>query len=111
MINILLDECIPKKLKFRIDELDPAFFVKTVPEMGWASFTNGDLLSVSEEDFDVFITSDKNLSFQQSVSKTSMHIILLKAKTNTYKDLLPLVKKLSPYVKNHSPNSFTEIEY
>lgn len=45
MIKILLDECLPKKLKFRIDELDSEFTTKTTPEMGWASLTNGKLLS------------------------------------------------------------------
>jgi len=37
MIKILLDECLPKKLKFRIEELDPDFSAITKPEMGWTS--------------------------------------------------------------------------
>jgi hypothetical protein len=110
MIKIVLDECIPKKLKYRIEELDPDFFVKTTPEMGWASLSNGELLSVAEKEFDVFITSDKNLSFQQSVSSSSIQIVLLIAKTNTYEDLLPLVKKLTPLIKAHKPGVFLEIE-
>lgn len=57
IIRILLDECLPKKLKYRIEELDSNFFVKTTPQMGWASFSNGELLSEAEKEFDVFITS------------------------------------------------------
>ncbi|SHF78780.1 hypothetical protein SAMN05443144_11364 [Fodinibius roseus] len=38
MIRILLDECLPKKLKYRIEELDPDFSAKTVPAAGWAIF-------------------------------------------------------------------------
>ena len=53
--------------------------------MGWASLSNGELLSAAEKEFDVFITSDKNLSFQQSIP-SSIQVVLLKAKTNTYKD-------------------------
>ena len=72
IIKILLDECLPKKLKYRIEELDPDFFVKTVPEMGWASISNGDLLIKAEEEFDVFVTSDRNLSFQQSIEASKV---------------------------------------
>jgi hypothetical protein len=110
MIKILMDECLPKKLKYRIEELDSTFFVKTTPQMGWASFSNGELLSVAEGEFDVFITSDKNLSFQQSIPSSSIQVVLMKAKTNTYEDLLPLVQKLTPVVKTHKPGNFLEIE-
>lgn len=109
MIKILLDECLPKKL-YRIEELDSGFLIKTTPEMGWASFSNGKLLSFAEIEFDVFITSDKNLSFQQSISSSSIQVLLLKAKTNTYEDLLPLVQKLKTVIKAHQPGNFLEIE-
>ena len=49
MSKVLLDECLPKKLKYRIEELDINFFVKTTPEMGWASLSNGQLLSVIKD--------------------------------------------------------------
>ncbi len=110
MIKILLDECLPKKLKYRIEELDPEFFTKTTPEMGWASLSNGKLLSVAEREFDVFITSDKNLSFQQSITSSSIQVVLLKARTNTYEDLLPLVEKLQPIINTHEPGKYIEIE-
>ena len=109
MIKILLDECLPKKLKYRIEELDREFFAKTTPEMGWASLSNGDLLSVAEKEFDVFVTSDKNLSFQQSIPSSSIQVLLLKARTNTYEDLLPLVEKLQSVINAHEPGNFKEI--
>lgn len=110
MNKILLDECLPKKLKYRIEELDPEFFAKTTPDMGWASLSNGELLSVAEVEFDVFITSDKNLSFQQSIPSSSIEVVLLKARTNTYEDLLPLVEKLQSVINSHEPGNFIEIE-
>lgn len=110
MNKILLDECLPKKLKYRIEELDPEFFAKTTPDMGWASLSNGELLSVTEVEFDVFITSDKNLSFQQSIPSSSIQVVLLKARTNTYEDLLPLVEKLQSVINAHEPGKFIEIE-
>jgi len=78
--------------------------------MGWASLSNGKLLSVPEKEFDVFITSDKNLSFQQSIPSSSIQVVLLKAKTNTYEDLLPLVEKLPSLIKAHEPGKFLEID-
>ena len=110
MIKILLDECLPKKLKYRIEELDPNFFAKTTPEMEWASLSNGNLLSVAEKEFDIFLTSDKNLSFQQSIPSSSIQVVLLNARTNTYEDLLPLIEKLTSIIKDHEPGSFLEID-
>lgn len=87
IIKILLDECLPKKLKYRIEELDPDFFVNTVPEMGWAGKKDGRLLTEAEKDFDVFITSDRNLSFQQPIEDAEIHVLLLIASTNIIKIL------------------------
>lgn len=97
-------------MKYRIEELDSNLIVRTTPEMGWASLSNGKLLSVAEKEFDVFITSDKNLSFQQSIPSSSIQVVLLKARTNTYEDLLPLVEKLSSVIKTHEPGKFLEID-
>jgi len=55
-IKILLDECLPKKLKYRIEELNPDFSAITVPEVGWASISNGKLLKKAEQEFDIFVT-------------------------------------------------------
>ena len=62
-MKVLLDECLPKKLKYEL-EADEA---TTVPEAGWASKTNGELLSLAETDFDVFLTRDQNLECQQNL--------------------------------------------
>ncbi|MFH5885877.1 DUF5615 family PIN-like protein [Halalkalibaculum sp. DA3122] len=110
MIKILLDECLPKKLKYRIEELDRDFVVHTVPEVGWAGMKDGTLLSKAEQDFDVFITSDRNLSFQQSISNSEIHVVLLIASTNIYEDLLPLVKKVEPVIKNYETGQFSKIK-
>ncbi len=110
MIRVLLDECLPKKLKYRIQELDSGFDAKTTPEMGWGSLSNGRLLSVDEKEFDVFVTSDKNLSFQQSISKSSIQVVLLVAQTNIYEDLIPLIKKLPVVIKSHKPGRFIEVK-
>jgi hypothetical protein len=110
MIKILLDECLPKNRKYRIEELDQDFVAKSVPEVGWGRLRNGELLSVAEQEYDLFETSDKNLSFQQPLITASIQVVLLIAKTNTYEDLLPLCEKLSPIIRAHEPCKFIEIE-
>ncbi len=78
--------------------------------MSWASLPNGKLLSVAEGEFDVFITSDKNLSFQQFIPSSSIQVVLLKARTNIYEDLFPLVEKLPSVIKAHEPGKFIDNE-
>jgi len=60
-MRVLLDENVPRRLKFR---LQPDHEVSTVQEEGWASFQNGSLLAQAEGKFEVFITFDSNLEYQ-----------------------------------------------
>ena len=89
-MRVLLDECVPRRLR---DEL-PGHDVRTVPEMGWASQENGALLALASGKFEVFITTDQRLSYQQAVSKFSIGVIVLMAKRNKLKFLQPLVPEL-----------------
>ena len=89
-MRVLLDECVPRSLR---DEL-PGHDIRTVPEMGWASQENGALLALASGKFEVFITTDQHLSYQQAVSKFSIGVIILIAKRNKLKFLQPLVPEL-----------------
>ena len=64
-MKVLIDECLPKKLKREVN----AEFVRTVPEVGWASIQNGALLRLAEQEFDVFLTNDQNLEHQQNLTE------------------------------------------
>ena len=86
-MKILLDECIPRKLCREFAEHD----VKTVPEMGWAAYTNGRLLELAAQQFDVFLTVDRNLSFQQALPKFNVAVIVVASRSNRLKDILPFV--------------------
>ena len=88
--KVLLDECVDRGLAKEITGYD----VRTVPEAGWASIKNGELLGLAEIEFDVFITTDRNLMFQQNLPKYDLAVIVLAAKTNRLHDLLPLVPKI-----------------
>ena len=68
--------------------------VKTVPQMGWAGIKNGDLLVLAEKQFELFVTVDRNLSFQQNLSRYNIAVLVLRASTNRFRDLRLLVPEL-----------------
>lgn len=89
-MKLLLDECIDRKLAREF----PGYEVQTVPQMGWAGIKNGQLLALAAAEFDVFITVDRNLSFQQNLPQFDIAVIVLQSPSNRLADL----KLLSPQV-------------
>lgn len=87
-MRALLDECVPVPLKHSLTGLD----VSTIRDEGWSGKKNGELLTLMGQfQFDVLITVDQNLPFQQNWVTTGIAIIVMKAKTNRMADLVPLV--------------------
>src|SRR5437660_249930 len=72
-MKILVDECVPKQ----IIRFFPDHTVLTVPQAGWSGIKNGELIKLAEEQFDVFITSDQNIRYQQNLSNRKIAIIEL----------------------------------
>ena len=103
-MKVLLDECLPKKLKREVE----ADEVKTVPEVGWASKTNGELLRLAQLDFDVLLTNDQNLEHQQNLKKFDLAFVVLVAHTNDIEDLKPLMPAANEAMRTIKPG---EIEY
>jgi hypothetical protein len=68
--------------------------VRTVADLGWLGISNGKLLALAAAEFDVFVTVDRNLPFQQHLPKFDIAVILLRAKTNRLGDLVLLVPDL-----------------
>ena len=68
--------------------------VTTVQKAGWTSFKNGNLLRVAQVDFDILITTDRKLAFQQNLASFDIAVIVLSTKRNHLSDLLPLVPDL-----------------
>lgn len=89
-MKLLLDECIDRRLTKVLEGHD----VKTVPEMGWAGIKNGALLTLAESEFDVFITVDRNLSFQQNLPKFKIAVLVIHATSNRLADLKPLAPEI-----------------
>jgi predicted nuclease of predicted toxin-antitoxin system len=89
-MRILLDECIDRRLAREFVDHE----VKTVPQMGWAGIKDGQLLILAEAEFDVFITVDRNLSFQQNLQQCKIAAVVLQARSNRLVDLNPLVPEV-----------------
>ena len=71
--------------------------------------TNGQLLSRAAAEFDVFVTVDRNLPFQQHLPKFDIAVILLRAKTNRIVDLVALVAELISVMPNAKTGLVTSI--
>ena len=89
-MRILLDESVPR----RFGEHLPGAKVESVHDRGWAGLKNGELLHAAEREFDVFVTADQNLQFQQRLSNYSLRVVVLAAQSNRLQDLLPLASQL-----------------
>jgi predicted nuclease of predicted toxin-antitoxin system len=89
-VRVLLDECVDWRLAREI----AGHGVKTARQMGWTTIKNGELLALAAEHFDVFVTVDRNLAFQQNLAAFSIAVIVLRARTNRLADLKPLVPNL-----------------
>lgn len=86
-MKILIDECLPRKLKHELPEYD----IKTVPEVGWSGTQNGALLRLMAGVYDVFITIDGNLEDQQQLTNQPVAFVVLVAVNNKLETLVQLM--------------------
>jgi predicted nuclease of predicted toxin-antitoxin system len=105
-VKVLLDECIDWRLSRDISGHE----VKTARQMGWTAVKNGELLQLASDSFDVFVTVDRNLSFQQDLVSFPIAVIVLKAKTNRLIDLQPLIPKLLRAIELTEPGTPVFVE-
>lgn len=94
-MRVLIDECLPKKLKHEVS----ADLIRTVPEMGWASTKNGLLMRLAETEFDVILTNDQNLEYQQNLKLLNLAVVVLVARTNDIIDMRPLMPAANEALK------------
>jgi len=104
-VRVLLDECIDWRVLRHITGHE----VKTARQMGWSTVKNGELLVLASASFDVFVTVDRNLSFQQNLANLPIAVLVLRAKSNRLADLIPLVPRLLAALTSIEPNSLTVV--
>lgn len=106
-MKILLDECLPRKLKDRFADHD----CHTVPEASLGGKKNGELLTIAERlGFEVFLTMDKGFAYEQNLAGRQIAVIILRAKSNRLVDLVPLVEACHTQMRSIKPGQIAWIE-
>lgn len=104
-MRVLLDECVPRTLRRELSGHD----VLTVTERGWSGVENGELLALAETEFDVFLTVDQNLKYQQNLKPINLGIVLLVARNNGVKALSPLMPEVRKVLESIKRGDFVRI--
>ena len=108
MFRLLLDENLPKKLKYRFGD---GFDVTTVPEQGWNSLKNGQLLQkMSDSDIQYLVNADKNLSYQQNYAKFNVKLIVLNTPDLQYETVLPFVAGIKELFEQNKVQDYNWID-
>lgn len=105
-MKVLLDECVPKRLRREFAEHQ----VSTVDEAGFKSLKNGDLLRAASGRFEVLITVDRNLPFQQNLVDLKLALIVLIARSNSYPDLKLTGPRVVDALKTIKPGEIIRIQ-
>lgn len=105
-MRVLLDHCVAR----RFGRLLTGHEVRTTYEMGWAALGNGRLLAQAREQFDVFLTVDQNLQFQQNLSALSLPVIIIVAANNRYETLAPFASVVKEVLARPLARELVRIE-
>lgn len=105
-MRILFDECVPRQLKPSLGDHE----IQTVPRMGWSGIKNGRLLSLAiDAHFDILLTVDKSIPFQQNLSEKEIAIIVLLAPDTKFDSLKPLMPLVLEVVETIKPGEVVHI--
>lgn len=104
-MRVLLDECVPRALRAEL----PDHEVKTVAEAGWAGVKNGALLKLAATQFDVLLTVDRNVEYQQNFSGLTMAIIVIEVPSNDIEVIRPLMPKVREALPHARPGVVTHV--
>jgi hypothetical protein len=104
-MRILLDEDLPR----RLCALLVGHEATTVPRSGWAGIKNGKLLALAGIQFDVFLTMDQNLEFQQNLAKLPIAVLVIETASNRIEQLIPLVPSILKELNHIPPRSLRRV--
>ncbi|HLK04605.1 MAG TPA: DUF5615 family PIN-like protein [Candidatus Acidoferrum sp.] len=106
-MKLLLDECLPRKLKFDFEKRGHS--CQTVRDAGFGSKENGELLDAADGLYDVLITIDKNIRHQQNLTGRRISILVLRAKSNDIDDLRPQIAPALLALEKIEPGQIVEV--
>lgn len=104
-MRILLDESLPRKLASELAGHE----TQTVQKRGWSGLKNGLLLRAASPEFQVLLTGDKNLEFQQNPATLPIAVIVLVAVNNRIESLRPLIPDVLEALKTIRPGQLVRV--
>jgi hypothetical protein len=106
-VRVLLDEQLPRQLAQELLGHE----VRTVQQQDWAGLGNGELSRrAGDAGFEVFLTADQNLEFQQNLVRSSLRVVVLIAPSNALEDLLPLVPSILRSIPDAQPGQVRRVD-
>ena len=105
VMRLLLDECVTNYLKTEFTDHE----VSTIEEAGLKGLKNGELLTAASPRFDVLITVDQNLRFQQNIRNFDIAIPILRAGRSTFPMLKPLVPQALEKLESMGPGEIVVV--
>ena len=106
-MRLLIDECAPSALRNALARR--GHHCRTVQEVGWSGKKNGELLNLAEDAFDVLITIDTNLRYQQNLTGRKIAILLLLARSNRLEILSGHFSACADALETIKPGDFIEV--
>jgi hypothetical protein len=103
--KVLFDEDVPRPLRRDL----PGFEIRTAVEMGWSGIKNGELLRRAEQAFEVFLTADRNLTFQQNISRLQLGVVVLATGSTKLDDLRPRAPEIAVALDAVQPGEVRQI--
>lgn len=104
-MRILLDESVPD----RLGRLLVGHACDSVRKQGWSGYKNGKLLAAAAAHFDVLLTADKNMEFQQNLAKLPIAIVVMLAHSNRFEDLAKVVPAVLRALGALQPRTLTKV--
>jgi predicted nuclease of predicted toxin-antitoxin system len=103
-MKILLDECVP----WPMHKFLTGHECSTAQQHGWGGIKNGDLMQLAEKEFDLFITSDQNIRYQQNLA--GRQIAILELSTNDLRRIQAAAELICSAVAEIRPREFRRLE-
>ena len=104
-MRILLDESVPEKL----GRLLVGHTFSTVQKQGWTSVKNGKLLSLAKDHFDLLLTADKGMEYQQNQASLPVSILVVRARSNRVEDLARAIPSILAVLDEIPPQAFRKV--
>ena len=105
-MRILLDESVPN----RLGALLIGHTATSVQRRGWTSVKNGKLLALAAQEFDVVLTADRGMEYQQNLATLPVSIVVVVARSNRLEDLAPLVPAILSVLDEFEARTFRRVE-